>query len=168
MQNEIWKDVVGFEGLYEVSNTGLVKTLSFKRSGIPQIMKPGKHTENYFKVSLRKDKKTHYFFVHRLVLAAFQKQSNLFIDHINGDRTDNRIENLRYCTNRENMSFPNVKRRCVKSSKYTGVAWDKNAQKWKSSITIKRRSIHLGNYANEELAYEAYSNYLNSLPNDLR
>ena len=76
-----------------------------------------------------------------------------FLDHINGVKTDNRVENLRLATNKENLR--NQKSR-KGSSKYKGVSWQKGNQKWRSCITVNERKEHLGYYASEEAAAYAY------------
>ncbi len=68
------------------------------------------------------------------------------LDHINGVRTDNRIENLRECTQSQNIA--NTKG--TATSGYKGV--DKNGRKWRARITVAGKKMHLGNYANIETA----------------
>lgn len=113
--NEIWKPVVGYEGLYEVSNQGRVRSLD--RSVIHKdgqmfvkgrILKPGKYRNRYYNVNLWKKGKMTNKTVHRLVAEAFipNPDNKPCIDHINAVKTDNRIENLRWVTYSENRLNP--------------------------------------------------------------
>lgn len=107
---EIWKDVIGYEGLYQVSNLGRVKSLDRfcidgrKRCG--QIMKQVITNGGYFAVGLRKGKGQKRYLVHRLVAEAFipNTDNKPCVDHINTIRTDNRVCNLRWCTYKENCN----------------------------------------------------------------
>ena len=107
---EIWKDVIGYEGLYQVSNLGRVKSLDRfcidgrKRCG--QIMKQVIRNGGYFSVGLRKGKGQKAYLVHRLVAEAFipNTDNKPCVDHINTIRTDNRVCNLRWCTYKENCN----------------------------------------------------------------
>ena len=96
---EIWKDVVGYEGLYEVSNLGRIK-----RSKNNTIRKQFNNFSNYRKISLRNSKQKMYF-VHRLVAQAFipNPENKPFINHIDSCRSNNIISNLEWCTQKENM-----------------------------------------------------------------
>lgn len=101
---ERWKEVVGYEGLYEVSNRGNVR--SFCRTPKGKILKPGTDTKGYYFVNLYKDKKANTQRVHRLVLAAFvgeHPDGKPECCHNNGVRTDNRLENLRYGSRQDNV-----------------------------------------------------------------
>lgn len=102
---EIWKDITGYEGLYQVSNLGRVKSLNYNRTGKEKIMKTSIDKQGYIQISLRKDGKTYKFKVHRLVgfefVDGFSEYKN-HIDHINTIRTDNRPENLRWVSQKEN------------------------------------------------------------------
>lgn len=113
MCNEIWKDIEGYEGLYQVSNLGRVKNLeryvnsrSGKRKSKEKILKQSRN--RYMYVVLSKNSKRNCFTVHRLVAKAFLPNPNNLpqIDHINTDKTDNRVENLRWVTHSENMKNP--------------------------------------------------------------
>lgn len=97
---EVWKDVVGYEGLYKVSNVGRVKSL--KKDMILNV-KP--HYWGYIIVCLTKDKEEKSKRVHRLVAEAFIQNPNNYpyINHINCIKTDNRVENLEWCTQSHNV-----------------------------------------------------------------
>ena len=113
--NEIWKPIKGFEGLYEVSNMGNVRSLDRHvindnqyrlLKGKPK--KPCLTSDGYLITNLSKNGQVKTYFVHRLVAEAFIPNPNVlpFIDHINTIKTDNRVENLRWCTQKENCNNP--------------------------------------------------------------
>ena len=158
---EIWKPVVGYEGLYEVSNLGKVKAIKWHRGEEEKEMKPYTTYKGYLRLRLCKNGKGKQFQIHRLVAEAFipNPENKPYIDHINTDRTDNRVENLRWVTNKENCNNPISKQNYSKSNKVkTAVPilqFDKNMnfiKKWESmtdaetSLGIKSRlSEYCGN-----------------------
>lgn len=167
--NEIWKDVPGYEGLYQVSNLGNIKSLSrLKINGLSSyiskdlIMKQQKDRNGYLYILLHNNN-IKIFKVHQLVAMAFLNHTpcghKIVVDHINHDKTDNRVENLQLITNRENCS-KDVKN---KTSKYTGVSWDKHRGRWTSKIKINGNTINLGRYKCELEASEAYQNKLKEI-----
>ena len=101
---EIWKDIEGYEGLYQVSNMGRVKSLDYKHTGKEKIMKLFKNKKGYLQINLSKNNEQKFFTVHRLVALAFipNQLNKPFIDHINTVKDDNRADNLRWCTAKEN------------------------------------------------------------------
>lgn len=107
IDGEIWKPVVGFEGCYEVSNLGRVKSLPRKTTK-GGLIKPYTQKTGYVYVGLSKDGKACTLRLHRVVLEAFtdyrsQENPLLGIDHIDGDKTNNRLENLEPVLGKENM-----------------------------------------------------------------
>lgn len=111
MSKEIWKDIKNYEGLYQISNKGRVKSLLKERiSGRyrivmtykERILKLGLNSQGYPKICLSKNGKAKTFRVNRLVLAAFKGETSLECNHIDGNKENNRVENLEYCTNSEN------------------------------------------------------------------
>ena len=118
MNNVVWKDVKGYEGIYQISNYGEVKALEIKRingknsfyTKKEQILKKTKTTTGYYKVELTKDKKRKSFKVHRLVAIAFipNPMNKPNVNHIDGKVLNNYVENLNWCTQKENMIHANV------------------------------------------------------------
>ncbi len=124
---ETWEDIVGYEGLYKVSSKGLVKNISRYRTGKggskvyceERIMSMHKSNGGYYQVPLCKDSRKKLVTVHRLVACAFipNSQNKPCVDHINGIRTDNRVENLRWCTIKENLNFDLARSNISKANK---------------------------------------------------
>ena len=89
---------------------------------------------------------------HRLIFLMHKGYLPKTIDHINGDKLDNRIENLRAATVGQNQH--NRKTNANNTSGYKGVSWNKAQKKWVARITLERKNIHLGYFANVEEAAE--------------
>jgi hypothetical protein len=105
MKNEIWKAVVGYEGLYEVSNLGNVRSLNFNRTGKIQNLILHKLRKDYFNVTLSFKNTTTAFSVHRIVAIAFipNPENKRTVNHKNGIPSDNSVENLEWMTYGENI-----------------------------------------------------------------
>lgn len=125
-QEEIWKDIKGYEGLYQVSNYGRIKSLERYiewKNGIrlvrEKILKPTENENKYLRINLSKNDKPKTIKVHRLVAEAFipNSENKPCIDHINTIRTDNRVENLRWVTYSENNLNPISLEKFIKSKK---------------------------------------------------
>lgn len=104
---EIWKSIEGYEGLYEVSNKGRVKSMSKKGSSDERILQPFDNN-GYYRYTLRKDGKKKNFMAQQLVAKAFLPNPyNLpYVDHINTDKHNNTIDNLRWVTRKMNCNNP--------------------------------------------------------------
>jgi len=170
MQKEIWKNVLNYEGIYEVSTLGRVKSLSRWRSNgknkgyiqKERILSPHHDGNGYLRVDLSKDNKSKYHKIHHIVTATFlghkrDGTNKLVVNHINHIKTDNRLDNLEVVTNRENCN----KKHLQSTSKYTGVYWYKRDKNWKAQIQINGTVKHLGYFENEIDAHLAYQSALN-------
>ncbi len=108
---EIWKDIEGYEGYYQVSNLGRVRSLTREvrcgnsiRVFRERIRKPQIMSKGYYQLALLKNGKDKRFLIHRLVAYAFipNPENKTEVNHINGVKTDNNVENLEWVTSREN------------------------------------------------------------------
>ena len=160
----IWKDIKGYEGLYQVSNTGLVK-------GIDRFVKPydksgywwrGKilsqvYNRGYYHVSLCKDGKVSQYKVAILVLSTFKGKpyrSDLHCNHIDGNPSNNNIDNLEWTTPQENQIHKAKNLIKNKKSKHVFITQRKDNGKWRLR---GYNNMSLGQFDTEE---EAYSEYL--------
>lgn len=107
MKEEIWLPIEGYEGLYEVSDMGNVRSLNYNKTGETKILRPAMTRFGYLQVSLWKDGKRKMVKVHRLVATAFVPNmfGDDYVNHINEVKTDNRADNLMWCTHKENNNW---------------------------------------------------------------
>lgn len=101
---EEWRDIAGYEGSYQVSNLGRVRSLAYRRTGATEILSQKKINSGYLVVTLCKTK-TKIMLVHRLVAEAFIKnpRQKEQVNHIDGNKTNNAVSNLEWSTRRENQ-----------------------------------------------------------------
>jgi hypothetical protein len=114
---EIWKDIKDYEGLYEVSNQGRVRSLKTGR-----LRKP-KDNFGYLRINLCKEGIVKFYMVHRLVAEAFIENNNpnlTQVNHKNENKQDNRVENLEWCDAKYNCNYGNHTKKQVESQIKTG------------------------------------------------
>lgn len=158
LEVEVWKDVPNYEGLYQVSSFGRVKSFLF---GKEKILKDTAGNNGYPLVNLYKDFKVTCFNVHILVAIAFLGHKpdgtrKVIVDHRDNNKLNNRVDNLKLVNYREN----NSKDKKNKTSQYTGVRWRERNKKWEACIKFRDRSIHLGCFELEIDASNAYQKAL--------
>lgn len=170
LKNEQWKDIPNYEGYYQVSNLGRVRSLNrviqtsdgvFRR--LNGVLKNQRLLQDYYMVDLTKDNKRKSFRTHVLVALAFldyaEFKNRLVVDHIDNDSKNNNLNNLQLITQRENSS----KDRKNKTSRYTGVSFVKRSNKWKAQIYYNQKIHNLGEYKTEYEAHKAYQARLNKI-----
>lgn len=149
---EIWKNIPDYEGLYQVSNLGNVKRI-YKTSN-EKILKPTLHSNGYYVVTLKDKERQKVITIHKLVAICFLNHipsgMNLVVDHINNNKLDNNVNNLRIVTQQENTHKVKFK---TCTSKYNGVCFVKRANKWVCYKKINGKRKHLGYYNTETEAY---------------
>lgn len=157
-ENEIWANILGYEGHYQISNIGRVKSLKYNRE---TILKPSK-TSGYYSVKLSLKRKFKNFNIHRLVAQAFVANPNSLpqVDHISGDILDNSYTNLRWVTIQTNNQNKKAHREGTKYSRFIGVCWGKKAKNWQAAITYLKVKYYLGSFKTEEEAALAYDKAL--------
>jgi len=104
---EIWKDVVGYEGLYQVSNFGNVRSLNWRNTGVIKNLWLKPHNKGYLQVELFKNKTRSCVVVHRIVAEAFIPNPFGFpqVNHKDEVKTNNRVDNLEWCTRSYNSLY---------------------------------------------------------------
>lgn len=110
---EIWRDIPGYEGLYQVSSLGRVKSRYAKNGRLStefRILSLGVDQDGYFKLTLCKDKKYKYTKVHRVVAETFipNEYNYEVINHIDGNKLNNRVENLEWCDVKHNVTHAHL------------------------------------------------------------
>lgn len=135
---EIWKTIENYEGLYQVSNLGNVKSLKF---GKEKILKPGVDGKGYFFVNLFKNGKKKLMTIHRLVAKAFLPNSDNLpcVNHKDKNPKNNNVNNLEFCTQQYNVEYSCAKKvgQYSKNGKLIKV--------WSSMMEAERNGFHRGN-----------------------
>lgn len=156
---EIYKDIIGYENHYQVSDFGNVRSL--KKGKI--ILKPQLGRHGYYHVNLSINGKIRTKKIHQLVAIAFHSHTpngmKSVVNHKNFIRTDNRAVNLEIVTSRENSNLKHLK----SSSQFTGVSWYKRSKKWVAMITNEGKNKNLGYFTDEKEAHNAYQNALKQI-----
>lgn len=170
-QKEIWIDIKDYEGKYQVSNLGRVKSLvrysKHWRGGVKlvreRILKPGYNKSGYLHVVFIHKNNRKNMRIHKLVAIAFLGHipdgHNMVVNHKNFIRDDNRESNLEIITARENTNRAHLK----SSSGYTGVYWLKSRKKWRSMISVNSKNVCLGLFTDESKASNMYQKALTNL-----
>jgi len=153
-----WKWIDGYENDYKICENGDVISCRFNKE---KILKPRNDTNGYLFVTLYKNKKQKNFTIHRLIALHFIENPNNYqiVDHINGNKRDNSIVNLRWITLSGNNR--NTKNR---GKHMKGVYFDqKNHKKFIARITIGNERKYLGYFDTELEAHEAYMKEYNEI-----
>jgi len=162
---EEWKDAPDYEGLYEVSNFGRIKSSYCRKSNLPQVLKPHIDSSGYLSITLCRNKIHKTTRIHILVAIAFLNHTpngrTLVVNHRDFNRKNNMKYNIEIVTMRENTNQKHMK----STSKYVGVSRGKNDKKWNAYIYVNKRNIYLGRFENELDAANAYQNAFDELTN---
>lgn len=144
---ENFKAIKGFEGRYWISDLGRVFDCQKKRF-LKQFMS-GSRNRDYTSVMFSIEDKQVKKYVHRLMAEAFVENplTKENVDHIDGNKTNNNLNNLRWVTSSENQHNRKSAR---------GISWHKGAKKWQAIIGVNGKRKHLGYYDTEEEARQAY------------
>ena len=171
---EVWKDVPNYYGMYQCSNLGRVKGLDrviSNRKG--NYIKKGKILKNcldgskYEFISLNNNGVSRKIKVHQVIAITFLNHKInkhlCVIDHINGDRSNNKLNNLRIVSQRYNTSSCFRKDKINFTSKHAGVSWHIKSKKWMSKIYINKKQLYLGVFNTELEASKAYQDKLKEI-----
>lgn len=158
---EIWKDVSGYEGMYQVSTFGRIRTVSHSvtsrsRNGTPyllnvpaRIKKATRGSDGYYDISLYKNNQPKYFSVHQLVAQTFlpNPDNKPTVNHIDGDKSNNHLDNLEWATYDEQMAHASklglLNYHSRDSEKYNSIAVA-NLERWNSTHRVKVKCIESG------------------------
>lgn len=171
LSKEIWKDIEHYEGLYQVSSLGRIKSLRVYTKIInkeviktePIILKQGSDKDGYKLVGLTKNNIRKNKKVHRLVAQYFipNPENKPTVNHKNKIKYDNRVNNLEWDSYRDN----NIKKwlDVDNSSSFTGVCFKKANNNWTAHISLENKQRHLGSFIYEECAHIMYKKAYDNL-----
>ncbi len=145
-------EVIGFEN-YKIYENGDVENIKTKR-----ILKTGTDTHGYLRVKLCKDGKGTNINIHRLIALHYipNPDNKKCVDHIDRNKQNNSIDNLRWVTCSENRLNGPIRGK----SKYRGVSFHKQANKWEARIWIDRKQKYIGRYETEIDAAKAFNDFI--------
>lgn len=123
--NEIWKDILGYEGKYQVSNLGDVRSLNYNHTGEIKLLKQGTNKKGYKLVNLSKNGKGKHYLVHRLVAMTFIPNPDDLpqINHKDENPSNNNVKNLEWCDAKYNINYGTRNERTSESHKGKKGCW---------------------------------------------
>jgi hypothetical protein len=155
MQKEVWKDIPNYEGLYMVSNHGLVKSIKCNRE---KILKPF-NVNGYNGISFMKDGVKKIKLIHQVVAMAFLNHEandrSIVVDHKDNDKRNNHVDNLQILSNRDNS-----RKGLETYSNYKGVSFRKKDSKWTAQIKVNGKLKYLGAFKTEIEAKDRYEDFV--------
>lgn len=167
-EQEMWKDIPGYEGRYQVSTLGNVKSINRRQLNVwgsystypDRLLTPITSSQGYKHVILYRDNNKKVKSIHQLVALTFIPRVNgkTDVNHKNGIKHDNHLSNLEWSNDRENVTHAFKRKKT--SSKYTGVC--RHGEKWMAYIDINGKRRYLGKHSSEEQAANAYKKALTS------
>ncbi len=171
---EEWRDIPNYEGYYQASNLGRVRSLDrtvTTKHGVERFYKgkiiEGNIQKGYRRTTLRGDSICGKFMFSQIIAMTFLGHKpnghTLVVDHVNGDTSDDRVENLRIVTNRANSTTCFRSNEESFSSGHIGVSWREKVSKWRTQIQHNGANVHLGCYDTELEASNAYQSALSKI-----
>lgn len=172
---EIWRDIPNYEGYYQASNLGSIRSLDRtvidsrggERFYRGRLIEGSVDSGGYKQTTLSLNGSSQCLSFFRIVAMTFLGHEpnghKLVVDHINGDKSDDRVENLRIVTHRANGSTCFRSNKGSFSSGYVGVSWDKKTSKWRAQIYHSGVVAWLGNYDTEIEASNTYQSALSKI-----
>ena len=150
---EEFRDIPGYEGMYQISNLSNVKSLNRVtergRRLKGKMLKPTKNNRGYLFVGLSKNGKQTTFGIHQLMAMVYLNHKpdglKMVVNHKDFNILNNSVENLEIVTQRDNANMLHIDT----ASQYIGVAWHIHRNKWYSSISMNRKQVHIGSYKDE-------------------
>lgn len=146
---EEWRDIVGYEGLYQVSNTGKVKSLNYRKTGREKLLKPQTDKNGYLYIGIRKNGKRKFKKIHRLVAEAFLDNPNNLpeVNHKDENPSNNIVCNLEYCNHKYNTNYGTRNIRSKISQSKTVVAYKNGVEvlRFSSTAEAQRNGYNSGN-----------------------
>ena len=141
---EVWLPIEGYQGLYEVSNIGRVKSLNYRHTGNEKVLQPMSNGKGYWQVGLYKYNIRRCIFIHRLVAEAFlpNPQNLPQINHKDENPKNNRVENLEFCTAKYNVNYGSHNQRVAKAFSKKVLQFDITGnliKEWPSASEVERQ-----------------------------
>lgn len=146
LPKQIWRDIPGYENLYQVSNTGKVRSLNYKKTGKVKRLKQHSNNGGYSIIGLWKDGKCKHYLVHRLVAMTFIPNPNNYseVNHIDENKTNNCVWNLEWCDSSYNANYGSRNERLSKAHRKPIIMLDMNNNPIACFDSVKDANEHIG------------------------